>query len=138
MQEKLLQASVNNIEPYLRDLKNYIGNYEQFSDHFFEGKVALGLATPDSVVVFRPCGSEGPDLRVDFAQERIFVEVTRLREDTHVTELLRAYNSTLPEYPHDEEGLRSKIEGKLRQAKQDEINLLVIFSESHGQVPNSV
>lgn len=133
MEENLLKASIEGIPAYLRDLGNSIGDEQGFLDHFFEGKVTLGFATPDSAVVFRPCGAAGPDQRVDFAEKRMFVEVTRLREDTHVTELLRAYHSKLVGYPHHEEGLRSKIEGKLRQAIPNEINLLVLFSESHAK-----
>ncbi|MDP3063528.1 MAG: hypothetical protein Q8O40_10045 [Chloroflexota bacterium] len=78
--EELKCSGVQNVSAWAKDLSKAQGNDEAYQDYYIEGWYAQSLARSGLLVVMKPTGSAGPDLKVTVDRDEIFVEVSRFRE----------------------------------------------------------
>ena len=136
--DELKRRDVNNLERFEAKLNLYIPQREQFWDIRLEGNTALILALNEFEVTFYPCGPRGVDLEVLWQGYRLFIEVSRFREDYDTRaklekgdeidglELLVPYGRG----EKDVEAFHSKILDEAAQLPGDGIGLVILRSDN--------
>lgn len=131
----LNHMKVNNIQIWLSKLEESVNDKEQYLDRFFEGRVALLLACNEFDISLYPTGDKGPDIRATWRSYRIYVEVSRFREDYTTRENLRRASKmgTLVAYGRGERDVGTfynKIITKVAQLPRGDIGLAFLGSNN--------
>ncbi|MFC1981466.1 hypothetical protein ACFLVN_04395, partial [Chloroflexota bacterium] len=124
---ELQQRGVCCIDRFLQKLFDSAHNKEDYLDILMEGRFAIILARNKFSEIHIEYWEKGPDIKANWNRNMIYFEVTRKRpneEDEKVqnTAAFVSLGST--------ENIISKIQGKLRQLQSDEINIVVISSDT--------
>jgi hypothetical protein len=136
--DELKRRGVNNLDTFEAKLASYIPQREQFWDIQLEGKTALIFALNTFRATFYPGGLKGADLEVLWQDYRLFVEVSRFREDYDTKaklekgeeiggqELLVPYGRG----EKDVEAFHNKIIVEAAQLPRDGIGLVILRSDN--------
>lgn len=125
--KELQQSGVHSVNKFLQKLVWGANNKEDYFDILMEGRFAVILARNKFSNIHIEYCKKGPDLKADWNRNTVYFEVTRSRpneEDEQVQSRV-AFVSSM-----SAESIIAKIQGKLRQLKSGEINIVVIWSDT--------
>ncbi len=136
--KELKRSGVNNLDKYEAKLTLSIPQREYFWDTRLEGDMALIFALNGFRATFYPCGPRGVDLELLWQGYRLFVEVSRFREDYATKAKLKKGDETdglelLVPYGRGEkdvEAFHSKILDEAAQLPSDGIGLVILRSDN--------
>ncbi|MBL7075555.1 hypothetical protein ISS37_10000 [candidate division KSB1 bacterium] len=132
--EQLEGLEVNNLHLFQKKLRANVGDSLQFEDLFFEGKFAVGLMRQiegiRKLTFYPTVKTKGPDYQLDFENEYIYIEFTRLRTDEELyNDLFFKQNRTvLSEIPYGFKEIWTKLKTKTEQLIEGETNVVVLYS----------
>ena len=134
---ELQQRGVYCVDRFIQKLFGRINENENegYLDILREGRTAVILARNKFSEVQIEFSERGPDLKADYNKCTVYFEVTRSRpnEDDKQVQSGAAFVS-----PKSIENIIAKIQGKLRQLKSGEINIVVIWSDTVTLLPPDI
>lgn len=128
--DELSRRKIAGIEPFLRKLLERASNRQEYRDILMEGRFAIILARNGFSQIEIEFSDQGPDIRASYKGNTVYFEVTRKRpneqdEDWEQSEAAFVQSATIG-------NVILKIHSKMSQLKSDEINVVVIWSDSIG------
>jgi len=125
--DKLQQRGICSIDKFLQKLFDSAHNKEDYLDILMEGRFAIILARNKFSEIHIEYCEAGPDLKANYNDNTVYFEITRRRptEDDQAIQSRAAFVSR-----DRAENIISKIQGKLRQLQNDEINIVVVWSDT--------
>lgn len=125
--DELQQHGVQGIEKFVRKLKERVINKQEYFDILMEGRFALILARNGFSQIQIEYSGKGPDLKADYNRRTIYFEVTR--RHSAVDEWRDQPDCVFP--PRDDPAKTiGRIQGKMRQLRSGEVNILVFWSDT--------
>ncbi len=124
---ELQQRGVCGVDRFLQKLFDSAHNKEDYLDILMEGRFAIILARLGFKEIHIEYCEAGPDLKANYNDNTVYFEITRRRptEDDQSIQSRAAFVSR-----DRVENIISKIQGKLRQLQSDEINIVVVWSDT--------
>lgn len=124
---ELQQRGICGIDKFLQKLFDSAHNKEDYLDILMEGRFAIILARLGFKEIHIEYCEAGPDLKANYNDNTVYFEITRRRptEDDQAAEVGATVISR-----DRTENIISKIQGKLRQLQSDEINIVVVWSDT--------
>ena len=132
---RLTNASVISVGEWLKDIRQYYEYDDQFADFYIEGCYALALRKTGMTVKMRPYGGSGPDLQISTEYLSFDVEISRFRPDISLGNKMSIDeddSGLLIKMPDKSQNVWSKIEDKVKQLREDENGIILLFSDNIG------
>jgi len=124
---ELQQRGVCGVDRFLQRLFDSAHNKEDYFDILMEGRFAIILARNKFSNVHIEYCERGPDLKADWNRNTVYFEVTRKRPNK---EDERVRNKAAFVSRDKAENIISKIQDKIRQLQSDELNIVVVWSDT--------
>lgn len=125
--DELQQRGVYCVDRFLQKLLSRANNKEDYLDILMEGRFAIILARNKFSEIHIEYCKKGPDIKANWNRNTIYFEVTRKRPNE---EDERVKNRAAFVSRDRAENIISKIQGKLQQLQSDEINIVVVWSDT--------
>jgi len=124
---ELKRNGVSDIDKFVKKLTDGASNKENYLDLLMEGRFAKILARNRFSEIHIEYCEAGPDLKANYNDNTVYFEITRRRptEDDQAVQSRAAFVSR-----DRAENIISKIQEKLRQLQSDEINIVVVWSDT--------
>jgi vesicle coat complex subunit len=124
---ELQQKSVHGVNKFIQKLLSRVTEKEAYLDIFTEGRFAIILTRLKFSKIHIEYCDKGPDIKADWDNSTVYFEVTRSRpsEDDLAVQAAAAFVSQ-----DTAENTISKIQGKIQQLQNDEINIVVLWSDT--------
>ncbi|MDE2716841.1 MAG: hypothetical protein OXI33_07480 [Chloroflexota bacterium] len=132
---QLKKTRVTGVDEWLKEIKNYYENDNQFMDFYTEGRYALRLQRSGLKVKMKPYNGGGPDLQVSAGLFSFDIEVTRFVGDIALENkmsLEEDETGCLIEMPDKSQDVWSKIAGKMKQLKEEKNGIILLHSDNIG------
>lgn len=124
---ELQERGVHNVDKFAQKLIDRLTDKEDYLDILMEGRFAIILARNKFSEIHIEYCEAGPDLKANYNDNTVYFEITRRRP----TEDDKAVQSRAAFVSRDRaENIISKIQEKLRQLQSDEINIVVVWSDT--------
>ncbi len=128
--KKLNENKVVGIEPFLYKLLDRVSDKQEYLDILMEGRFALILTRNGFSQIHIEFSNQGPDIEAKYKGSTVYFEITRKRPDEQDEEWEN------PEAAFVESAsvgnVMRKIYSKMHQLINNEINIVVIWSDSIG------
>ena len=132
---QLKRTRVTGVDEWLKEIKNYYENDNQFMDFYTEGRYALRLQKSGLKVKMKPYNGGGPDLQVSAGLFSFDIEVTRFVGDIALENKMSLEEDEtvcLIEMPDKSQDVWSKIAGKMKQLKEEKNGIILLHSDNIG------
>lgn len=134
---ELQQRGVQGLGRFVRKLSDNLGNkdnsedfYESYLDIRKEGRFAQILVRNGFKKVEIEYTKKGPDVKTRYNRRTIYFEITRKRENEEDEAIHQSKDGVGWISPYRLENILSTIQGKLKQLKDGELNIVVIWSDT--------
>jgi hypothetical protein len=127
---ELQQRGVRGIDKFLKRLSQRISNKEAYSDILREGRFARILARNGFKQIEIEYVNKGPDVKARYNGRTIYFEITRKRENDEDEAIHQSKDGVGWISPYRLENILSTIQGKLKQLKDGELNVVVIWADT--------
>lgn len=125
--DELHKGGVKATGAFTKKLSDTIPNKQDYMDIFVEGQFAVTLAKNGFAEIMLECRDEGPDIEANYNHQTICFEVTRRRyEEDEWAESFEPNHVK----PDSSQRIVSKIQDKLKQLQDGEINIVVFWSST--------
>lgn len=126
--KELQQSGVHSVDKFLQKLFDSAHNKEDYFDILMEGRFAIILARLGFSKIHIEYCDKGPDMKASWNRNTVYFEVTRIRPN----DVDRAAQSGVAVISSDEGQsiIWGKIQQKLKQLKSNEVNIVVIWSDT--------
>ena len=124
---ELQRKGVYGVDKLIQKLLSRVTDQEAYLDIFTEGRFAIILTRLKFSKIHIEYCDKGPDIKADWDDNTVYFEVTRSRpsEDDRAVQAAAAYVSQ-----DSAVNIISKIQGKTQQLQSDEINIVVLWSDT--------
>jgi hypothetical protein len=120
-------SGVKTMSNFRRKLSERVANKQDYMDIFVEGQFAVTLAKNGFSEIMLECRDEGPDIEAIYNHQTICFEVTRRRYEEN--EWAESFEPNHVK-PDSSQRIVSKIQDKLKQFRDGEINIVVFWSST--------
>jgi hypothetical protein len=127
---ELQQRGVRGIHKFLKRLSQNISNKEAYADIWREGRFARILARNGFNQIEIESISKGPDVKACYNRRTIYFEITRKRENEEDEAIHQSKDGVGWISPYRLDNLLSTVQGKLKQLKNRELNVLVLWADT--------
>jgi hypothetical protein len=134
---ELQQRGVQGLDRFVRKLSDNLGNkdnsedfYESYLDIRKEGRFARILVRNGFKKIEIEYTKKGPDVKTRYNRLTIYFEITRKRENEEDEAIHQSKDGVGWISPYRLENILSTIQGKLKQLKDGELNIVVIWSDT--------
>ena len=127
---ELQQRGVNCVDRFVQKLLDRIGDKEAYFDILMEGRFAIILARNNFLDIEIEYTQKGPDLKARWNRKTVYFEVTRKRPSEDDKLFSKPGAGAYWVKPAESEEIIGKIQGKLPQLMPDEINIVVLWSDT--------
>jgi len=124
---ELEKKGVCGLDRFLRILSERVANRQEYLDVYKEGLFSCTLSRNGFTNICIEFAADGPDIKADFNQQTSYFEVKRRRpneDDGKYDGVTRAVGSD------SDQAIISKIQEKLSQLVEGEINVIVLWSST--------
>lgn len=125
--DKLQLSGVHSIDRFIKKLSKSIGDKQGYTDIFVEGQFAVTLANNGFSKIYIESCDGGPDIKASYNHQAIHFEVVRRRPNGDEWAESFDINNIEPDCPED---IISKIQDKLGQLLDGELNIVVYWSST--------
>lgn len=125
--DELQQHGVQGIDTFVRKLTERVINKQEYFDILMEGRFALILARNGFSQIQIEYSGEGPDLKAHYNRRTVYFEVTRRHSE--VDEWAEQPDGAFPSRDDPAKTI-GRIQGKMRQLRGGEVNILVFWSDT--------
>ena len=129
------KAGVLGVSEWLEDIERYYEYNEQLTDLYIEGCCALALQKTGMLVKMRPYGDKGPDLHISTRRLSFDVEISRFRAGISLGNKIaldEKNDGLLKEMPDKSQNVWSKIDYKVKQLREKNNGIVLLFSDDIG------
>lgn len=124
---ELHYRGVNCVDRFVQKLLDRIEDKESYLDILMEGRFAIILARNTFSKIQIEYAERGPDLKAVWNRGTVYFEVTRHRPGEQD---VNALNKAIIVSPKKLKSVKKKIQDKLKQLIDDQINIIVLWSET--------
>lgn len=132
---ELQQRGVSCVDRFVQKLLDRISDKEAYLDILMEGRFAVILARNNFSDIEIEYAEEGPDLKARWNRKTVYFEVTRRHSEVDEWGEWAQEQGAFFVLPDKVENTISRIKGKLSQLKDDEIYIVVIWSDTIRLLP---
>ena len=132
---RLEKAGVLGTDEWLKEITRYYEYDGDFTNFYLEGCCALALQKNGMRVRMKPYRDGGPDLQVSTGCLSFDVEISRFRPDISLGNKMsidEGDSSLFIKMPCKSQNVWSKIEQKVKQLREDENGIILLFSDNIG------
>ena len=132
---QLNKVGIAGVNGWLKEIREYYEQANQFIDFYMEGRYALNLQKSGLKVTMKPYNDGGPDLQVSTGLLSFDIEVTRFVGDISLENKMSLGEDEahcLINMPDKSQDVWSKIEGKMKQLKKDKNGIILLHSDNIG------
>lgn len=124
---ELQQRGVYCVDRFVQKLLDRVNEKEAYLDILMEGRFAVILARNKFTQIHIEYSDEGPDIKANYHMSIVYFEITRERpgeEDIEIQSTVAFVSAKRME------NIISKIQGKIPQLRNGEVNIVVIWSDT--------
>ncbi len=132
---ELQQRGVSCVDRFVQKLLNRISDKEAYLDILMEGRFAIILAKNNFSDIEIEYAERGPDLKARWNRKTVYFEVTRRHSEVDEWGEWAQEQGAFFVLPDKVENTISRIRGKLSQLQNNEINIVVIWSDTIRLLP---
>lgn len=127
--EDIVKYNIQGLDRFLRRLLRAVNDKEEWINIRREGRFAVILAKNGFSPVYLEPSESGPDIKTDYNGNAIYFEVTRRRESADEWKLAEPDVAGFIQ-PDRTENTIDRIKGKIGQLQPDEMNVVVLWSDT--------
>jgi len=127
---ELQKRAVGGLDKLLKILSQRLSNKEEYSDILREGRFARILARNGFKQIEIEYAKKATDVKATYNRRTVYFEITRKRENEEDNAIHQSKEGVGWILPYRVENLLSTIQGKLRQLKDRELNIVVLWSDT--------
>jgi hypothetical protein len=132
---ELQQREVNCVDKFVQKLLDRISDKEAYLDILMEGRFAIILARNNFLDIEIEYAEKGPDLKARWNRKTAYFEVTRRHSEVDEWGEWAQREGASFVLPDKVENTIGRIRGKLSQLQDNEINIIVIWSDTIRLLP---
>ena len=133
---ELQKRGVYGVDRFVSKLLHSIGDKEAYLDILMEGRFAIILAKNNFLDIEIEYAEKGSDLKARWNRKTVYFEVTRRHSEVDEWGEWAQEQGAFSVSPDRVENTISRISGKLGQLQNDEINIVVIWSDTIRLLPS--
>lgn len=134
----LQQRGVSCVNRFVQKLLDRISDKEAYLDILMEGRFAIILAKHNFSDIEIEYAEKGPDLKARWNRRTVYFEVTRRHSEVDEWGEWAQEQGAFFVLPDKAENTISRIRGKLSQLQNNEINIVVLWSDTIALLPPAV
>jgi len=127
---ELQERGVQGLDTFVRKLLERLDNEDEYRDILKEGRFARILARNRFKQIEIEYTQKGPDVKARYNRRTVYFEITRKRENEEDRAIHQSKDSVGWILPYRLENILSTIQGKLGQLKDEELNIVVLWSDT--------
>ncbi|MBM3120341.1 MAG: hypothetical protein FJ006_12510 [Chloroflexi bacterium] len=128
---ELEQRGVLGIDEFLKILSQRLSSgEEEYRDILREGRFARILARNGFKQIEIEYAKQGPDVKAHYNKRTVYFEIRRIRENEEDKAIHRSKDGVGGISPYRIDNLCSIIQDKKKQLKSDELNIVVLWSDT--------
>jgi len=135
---ELQTRGVYDIDKFVRILTDRVNDKEDYLDILMEGRFAVILARNNFSHIHIEYAEKGPDLKARWNRKTVYFEVTRRHSEVDEWGEWAQEQGAFFVLPDKVDNTISRIRGKLSQLQSNEINIVVIWSDTIRLLPPSI
>ena len=132
---ELQQRGVNCVDRFVQKLLDRIGDKEAYLDILMEGRFAIILARNNFLDIEIEYAKKGPDLKARWNRKTVYFEVTRRHSEVDEWGEWAQREGAYCVLSDRVDNTIYRIGGKLSQLQDNEINIVVIWSDTIRLLP---
>ena len=136
--DELQQSGVNCVDRFVQKLLDRVDDKDAYLDVLMQGRFAIILARNGFKEIHIEYCSEGPDIKANWNRNTVYFEVTRRHSEVDEWGEWAQEQGAFFVLPDKVDNTISRIRGKLSQLQSNEINIVVIWSDTIRLLPPSI